>query len=94
VRPRTKEFLIGYPLLWLALGGVLRGRVRGWTWFVAALGTVAPISVINSFCHVHTPLWITLQRSLWGLFLGFLCGIGLELCLRGGRWLLKKSNVA
>lgn len=68
VRPRTKEWLIGYPLLGLAafrFPSLRRWRV-GWL----ALGSVALISGINSFCHLHTPVIISIQRGVWGVVLG------------------------
>ena len=72
VRPRTKEFLIGYPFLFLSVLYVDQKISRNWLWFFAILGAVAPISIINSFCHVHTPLTISLFRTCLGLVLGIL----------------------
>jgi len=76
IRPRTKEFLIGYPLLMIAFLEVDRRLSRQWLWFFILLGSVAPISVINSFCHLHTPLYVSLYRSVLGLVLGILVGCG------------------
>ncbi|MFT5170625.1 MAG: hypothetical protein ACI9BD_000394 [Candidatus Marinamargulisbacteria bacterium] len=75
VRPRTKEFLIGYPFLILAFFYVDRGVPRNWLWFYNVLGSVALISAVNSFCHIHTPLTITIYRTCLGLVLGFLIGL-------------------
>ncbi len=74
VRPRTKEFLFGYPLLFIAAVYLLKGRSR-WLWLLAALGTVAPISVFNTFSHIHTPLVVSLTRTVNGLVLGLIVGI-------------------
>lgn len=74
-RPRTKEFLIGHPASLLALGmGSLSGgdNMRSWLLFIGAVGQ---ISLFNSFCHIHTPLSLTLLRSFNGLWLGSLIGI-------------------
>jgi hypothetical protein len=74
VRPRTKEFLIGYPVLFFTLtylGSVLKYRYR---WLLYTIATVAPISMINTFCHFHAPLWLSIFRSLNGLLLGLLIG--------------------
>jgi hypothetical protein len=36
--------------------------------------------MINSFCHLHTPLWISGLRSVHGLWLGVVLGsLGLAL---------------
>lgn len=74
IRPRTKEFLIGYPALVIALIMYLRGENK-WLWLVIAVGALAPVSMINSFCHVHTPLLLTIVRSCIGLILGILFGL-------------------
>jgi hypothetical protein len=72
VRPRTKEFLIGFPLLMTAYMFVDSKISRHWIWFFNALGAVALISIVNSFCHVHTPLVISLYRSIIGVIFGFI----------------------
>jgi hypothetical protein len=74
VRPRTKEFMIGYPLLFLAFMMIDRHISRHALWFLGIGGAVALISVINSFCHVHTPLNISLYRSVLSIILGFFVG--------------------
>jgi hypothetical protein len=73
VRPRTKEFLIGYPFLLLAATFYLRGQ-RQWLWLLAAIGAIAPISVFNTFSHIHTPVMISIIRTLNGLVLGLVIG--------------------
>jgi hypothetical protein len=74
VRPRTKEFLIGYPFLFLSALYYLKGQ-RQWLWLLTALGVIAPISVFNSFSHIHTPLIISLTRTFNGLALGIIIGL-------------------
>ncbi len=74
VRPRTKEFLIGYPFLLFAYMKIDKELSRQWLWFFNVIGTVALISVVNSFCHVHTPLSISIYRTVLGMLLGFVIG--------------------
>lgn len=74
VRPRTKEFLVGYPFLFLAALYYLKGK-RTWLWLMALIGVIAPISVFNSFSHIHTPLIISLTRTFNGLVLGIFAGV-------------------
>ncbi|MBU0501899.1 MAG: hypothetical protein KJ811_01470, partial [Candidatus Margulisbacteria bacterium] len=74
IRPRTKEFLIGYPALFIAAISFLRGRTQ-WLWLLAAAGTIAPISMINSFSHIHTPIMVSIARSINGLILGVIFGL-------------------
>ncbi len=72
VRPRTKEFLIGYPFLLIAFMYVDAKISRMWIWFFNILGSIALISVVNSFCHLHTPLSVSIYRSVLGVVLGVL----------------------
>jgi hypothetical protein len=73
-RPRTKEFLIGHPAFMLAIAVALRGR-RNWLPLLALLGGIGQVSLLNSFCHLHMPLGVTLLRSFNGLWLGALLGV-------------------
>ena len=73
VRPRTKEFLIGYPILCFAAVYFLSWK-KNWLWLLAAIGAIAPVSVFNSFSHIHTPLFISFIRTMNGLVLGIMIG--------------------
>jgi hypothetical protein len=73
-RPRQKEFLVGHPLLVLTLGLMVLGRVRG-LWLGLMAGAIGQTSLVNTFCHVHTPLGMSLLRTVNGLWLGFLLGV-------------------
>lgn len=74
VRPRTKEVFLGHPLMMLALLLMLRGTPRA-LWVALALGAIGQVSLLNSFCHLHTPLTLTLLRVFNGLWVGALAGI-------------------
>lgn len=75
VRPRTKEFLLGHPALVLALlleAGGLAG-VKLWPLYV--VGTIGQLSLVDTFSHIHTPLWISAVRTELGLLLGAALGL-------------------
>lgn len=80
-RPRNKEFLIGYPaimlmpLLWAYGQRFLVGPLL-------ALATVGWVSVVNSFAHVRSGMWISMNRGLWGLALGVVLGAGAAIAVR------------
>jgi hypothetical protein len=74
IRPRTKEFLIGFPALVLAIVAAARSRHGWWLYAVAAIGTA---SAINTFTHFHSPLVISLLRTVYGMGLGFVVGLAL-----------------
>lgn len=83
VRPRFKEFLVGWPLLVLAHAALQRHcRLVGGA--LLAMGLIAPASLINSFTHLHTPMWMSAVRGIHGLWIGTLLGGLLVLALR--RW--------
>jgi len=73
VRPRFKEFLVGFPCMMLiaALAPVHR-RAVGW---LLALGAGVGIGdVIDTFSHLHTPLFISMLRIVNGLIIGVIVG--------------------
>lgn len=74
VRPRTKEILFGYPALFLGLSLLLAARRRG-AWILITFGSIGLISLTNTFCHLHTPLLVSLLRAVNGLWVGLLVGI-------------------
>ena len=73
-RPRSKEVFLGYPSLMLLAFAVKNGlwaRYRELLRLGAALGFS---SVVNSFCHFHTPIAFILLREFNGLWLGLILG--------------------
>ncbi|WP_456044858.1 DUF5693 family protein, partial [Veillonella sp.] len=78
-RPREKEFIIGHPLLMLATFAFL----RKWPMvihFVLTLGGVIGVaSMVETFCHIRTPVFMSIMRGYDGLLLG--CAIGILLIL-------------
>lgn len=73
VRPRTKEFLIGYPALLAGIAFALRGR-RQWAAPLVVVGSIGLISALNTFCHIHTPLHLSILRVLNGAVVGLVAG--------------------
>jgi hypothetical protein len=84
-RPRNKEVFMGYPCLVLY---AFAASIGLWTRCREVLrigATLGFSSVVNSFCHYHTPLLFILLREfhgLWaGVFLGLLAVFGLKYLL-------------
>jgi hypothetical protein len=81
VRPRTKEFLVGYPCLIIYYALVRRdwaARLRE----VFRLGSsLAFASAVNTFCHFHTMLPLTMVRVVNGWWLGILVGFAVLVLL-------------
>jgi hypothetical protein len=73
VRPRLKEFLVGYPAMMLV--PALKPLHRGYAGWLLALGAGVGIGdVIDTFSHLHTPLLISVLRIFNGLWLGVVIG--------------------
>lgn len=89
VRPRTKEFLLGHPLLLLLF--YLGYRNHNYMPLLL-LGAIGQISLVNTYAHIHTPLVISLTRSFHGLWLGILGGLVLIALWQLGRRLLQRQH--
>lgn len=74
VRPRTKEFLIGHPAMVIALWAALAGWRPVWA-PALLIGGIGQVSLLNTFCHIHTPFLVSLLRTTNGLVLGIVLGL-------------------
>ncbi|MBZ5202068.1 hypothetical protein HU147_12650 [Planomicrobium chinense] len=72
VRPRTKEFLIGFPLFVVALY-VAKRNVKA-SYFLLIPAVIGFLSMVNTFTHLHIPLSISLLRSVYSIIFGFIIG--------------------
>ncbi len=89
VRPRTKEFLIGYPILVMLLSFGYKEKYLPFLIFAA----IGPISLVNTYAHVHTPIMISLIRSAYGIEIGFIIGMVMTLILKRLIKVVKKWEV-
>jgi hypothetical protein len=73
VRPRFKEFAIGFPLMMLLPALRLEHkRLAGWIFAIGiAIGTS---DIVDTFSHLHTPLTASLTRVFNGAILGVVIG--------------------
>ncbi len=73
VRPRFKEFLVGYPAMMLvpALTPAHR-RLAGW--LLALCAGVGIGDIVDTFSHLHTPLLVSTLRVFNGLWIGIVIG--------------------
>ncbi|MFX3634068.1 MAG: DUF5693 family protein [Candidatus Pristimantibacillus sp.] len=72
VRPRNKEFLLSHPLFIAGLFLALRYRAA---WVLIIVGSIGQLSMVDTFAHIHTPIYISLIRVALGLGLGAIFGI-------------------
>jgi hypothetical protein len=73
-RPRTKEFLLGHPLFLLGMAAALR-KQRTLAMVLLVGGAIGQVDVLNTFCHAHTPVLLSLLRVVNGLWLGVIIGV-------------------
>lgn len=83
-RPRTKEFLLGYPALFIGLMMLNAGRKSIYPEQASKYLTIAAVllvvsligltSTVNTFCHLHTPVLLSAARTTLGAGLGLLFG--------------------
>ncbi|MEG0579346.1 MAG: DUF5693 family protein, partial [Niameybacter sp.] len=71
VRPRTKEFLIGHPMMMVMLYYGYKEKYIP----LLALGAIGQISLVNTYAHIHTPVLISLIRMGYGLIFGIVIGL-------------------
>lgn len=74
VRPRTKEFLLGHPALFLGLAAAASRRFPAWVLPLLVVGAIGQSSLMDTFCHLHTPLLVSALRGLIGWVLGAIFG--------------------
>jgi len=79
-RPRNKEFLVGYPasLLLLFFAGRRQSAVLP---ILAIFMQMGQVSAVNSMCHFHTPVYMSLLRIFNGLWLGLLIGLAVVIAV-------------
>ena len=73
-RPRTKEFMVGHPALIVSLAMAFKGQ-RSWLPLTVFLAAIGQVSVLNTFCHLHTPISVTLLRVAVGFVMGTVVGL-------------------
>ena len=89
-RPRTKEFLLGFPAMLFAVWFARRQRWTG-ACFAVVFATIGQADMMDSFMHLHTPIFYALARSIYALIIGIVGGgIVLWFC---DRWVRRGAEV-
>jgi len=81
IRPRFKE-IIGHPCFIIGLVLADRGKYKLYYYPLIILAAIGQINILNTFSHIHTPLFVSLVRTFHGIWLGLLGGIVLVIILR------------
>lgn len=72
VRPRTKEFLIGFPCYILSLYLYSFNKKLGTYLLIPSV--IGYLSIVNTFTHLHIPLFVSLLRTVYSLAIGLAIG--------------------
>ncbi len=95
VRPRTKEFMIGHPILMIGLGllSVLKRprpegatdeessdwqsspALAGWAALAMMVGSMGQTDIVNTLCHLHIPVVLSVARIGLGVVIGSIIGL-------------------
>lgn len=76
-RPRTKEFLIGWPSIVLFVYYMKKTDWKFMQWIFAVASSILFASGINSFCHVFTSAGVIYMRVINGLIIGAAVSVAL-----------------
>lgn len=87
-RPRTKEFLMAFPAVLIAVYMALKKNKVG-VFILGLLIIIGQTSIINTFSHLRTPMYLSIIRNIYGLGFGIIMGILYVVLLQGAISLFK-----
>jgi hypothetical protein len=95
VRPRTKEFMIGHPALIIGIGLLALiqqdrkrlTRLGSWATLAIMVGAMGQTSIVNTMCHLHTPVVLSIERIAEGIVIGSIIGLVIWLVIKP--WILR-----
>jgi hypothetical protein len=90
-RPRTKEFLFAFPAIMLLVYTSIR-KFDIWPIIFGVASVIGLTSVVNTFMHIRTPIYLGLARTGYSLLFGLIVGIIGILVFEGIYTLLKKNK--
>lgn len=75
-RPRSKELLIGHPAFLLAIMSLYKKWPTIIFYALIVMATIGQGSLVETFAHVRTPIFMSFMRGLGGIILGAGIGVG------------------
>lgn len=83
-RPRTKELLIGHPAFMLAAMALLRKWPTMVFFALVLVATIGQGSMVETFAHMRTPVYMSFVRGIGGIVLG--AGVGAVFMVLAELW--------
>ena len=74
-RPRSKEILIGHPAFMLGIMAFFKKFPKMILLFLVIAATLGQSSMVETFAHMRTPIFMSLMRGIDGLIVGAILGI-------------------
>ncbi|SDK96225.1 DUF5693 family protein [Natronincola ferrireducens] len=88
-RPRTKEFLIAFPILMLGIY-LAKNKIKSFVFLLGLVAVIGQTSIVNTFSHLRTPVYLSFIRTLYALLIGIIMGILYILVFEAGKRLFLK----
>ena len=95
-RPRSKEIFIGHPFFIMMIAAFLKKFPKSICFALTIVATIGQSSMVETFAHMRTPIFMSLMRGIDGLIPGATIGVVLVLSiyfadLARKKFLLKKQ---
>lgn len=90
-RPRSKEIFFGHPAFMLAFAAFLKKFPKMICFVLVMAGTIGQSSMVETFAHMRTPIFMSFMRGLDGLIPGAIIGAVLIIFLQIFSRQLKKE---
>ena len=74
-RPRQKEFMIGHPAFFLAAYAAYHQAPRLIQYALTCGAVIGQASLVQTFCHMRTPVFMSTVRAIDGYVMGAVIGI-------------------
>ena len=74
-RPREKEFMIGHPAFMLAVMALYKKWPRVLHFALVVVATIGQGSLVETFAHIRTPIFMSFVRGIDGLVVGIALGV-------------------
>jgi hypothetical protein len=74
-RPRQKEFMIGHPAFFLAAYAAYHQAPRLIQYALTCGAVIGQASLVQTFCHMRTPVFMSTIRAIDGYVMGAVIGI-------------------
>ncbi len=90
-RPRSKEIFLGHPFFILMVAAFLKKFPKKILFVLTIIATIGQSSMVETFAHVHTPIFVSFMRGIDGLIPGAIFGGILVLAIYFGNKFYKKK---